>query len=415
MASSIPEQYRAVDPFASYNSNTVNQLTEMVSRADNVLDTPCGLDVTSDGTSQTTVAVQPGYCYKDDVMITVTEEHIVDFTDSDHYTFFDDGFNEAGYYYIVLEYTYVKSRPAPEAKIKIVKPSQRSNYSYDSAADALLFLKAVNIIWSGSEFVIDSLYDYDPTITDNKRNFARTYVGGVTPLPTHDSCRDKGRIVYDIVNDEFYFGYAGGWIKLNEPTAIVDTTNVTAGDLCYVDSAGQAAAAIVTSIDTAAEMVAISIGVSGQAVLIGEAQDVNVESTSPAIAVGDLLYLSETEAGSVTSTQPSPLYQVVGRATSAESGSKVDILFFGRAVQEATGAAKVVDTLSGGDWNLSGGSYYGDVDISDLNISNQEVVVSCKDSSNLVISPEDVDLSVADTVRIWMPVNTETLVVTVVG
>ena len=71
MASSIPEQYRAVDPFASYNSNTVNQLTELRSRAENVLDNPCGLDVVSDTTSPTTaVVVQPGYAYKDDVMIT---------------------------------------------------------------------------------------------------------------------------------------------------------------------------------------------------------------------------------------------------------------------------------------------------------------------------------------------------------
>ncbi|MCK5608390.1 hypothetical protein KAR91_41290 [Candidatus Pacearchaeota archaeon] len=421
MASTIPEQYRAVDPFASYNSNTVNQLSEIRSRAENVLDIPCGLDVVIDSTSPLdTVIVKPGYAFKDDIIITVTEDHTVDFNDTDQYISFDIAEIIAGYYYIVLEYTYVKSRPAPQARIKIVAPDQRNNYDYGSSSTSLVFLKAV-LVSSVGPIVITSVHDYDPTITDNKREFAKRYAGSVTNLPTHAQCRDQGRFAYDIVADEFWFGYEDRWERLNvSGTFNIDTENVTIGDLCYVDANGQAALADSTSVVTAAEMVAIEIGLAangtGQARLNGYVQNVNVEAGSPGIIVGDLLYLSNSEPGTVTSTRPSPLYQVVGRALTVEAASKVDILFFGRAVLETTTTARVTDTLTGADWVLDAGSYRGDVDITGLAITGQDVIVSCRDTADdMVIAPQDIELSVADTVRIWMPVNTVTLVVAVVG
>jgi len=423
MDSSIPEQYRAVDPFASYDSNTVNQLVEIRARAENVLDIPCGLDVISDSTSPNdTVIVRPGYAFKDDVMIYVSEEHSVDFNDQDQYVSFGSGFDEAGNYYIVLEYTYIKSRPAPQARIKIVKPSQRGNYDYGNSSTSLVFLKSVNVIWTGSEFNINSLADYDSTLIVNQRQFAKMYGGAVVTLPTFDRCRDRGRILYVLSEDKFYFGLDGAW-KLVGGSSLefaIDTDSVTVGDLCYVDSTGKAAAAIVTSSDTAADMIAIEIGTvalgTGKVTLTGHVEDVNVDSTSPAIVIGDLLYLSGSEAGTVTSTETSPLSQVVGRALTDEAASKVDILFFPRAVLESGTTAKITDTLSGVDWVLDSGSYRGDVDISGLNITGQDVTVSCRDTADdMVITPQDIDLSVADTVRIWMPANTVTLVVSVVG
>ena len=167
-------------------------------------------------------------------------------------------------------------------------------------------------------------------------------------------------------------------------------------------------------------MIAIEIGTvalgTGKVTLTGHVEDVNVDSASPAIVIGDLLYLSGSEAGTVTSTETSPLSQVVGRALTDDAASKVDILFFPRAVLESGTTAKITDTLSGVDWVLDSGSYRGDVDISGLNITGQDVTVSCRDTADdMVITPQDIDLSVADTVRIWMPANTVTLVVSVVG
>lgn len=295
MASSIPEQYRAVDPFASYNSGTVNQITEIKSRGDNVLDNRCGLDVVEDATSNTDVTLLPGYCYKDDVMIHITEEHNVDFTDSEHYISFDTGFDEVGYYYIVLEYTYVKSRPAPEARIKIVKPSQRSNYDYGTSSTSLIFLKAVKVIWTGAEFNVDPadpVHDYDPTITTNEREYAISYASTVSQMPSFEQCRDEGRIIYDTETQQYSLGTYGGWLSL--------------------------------------------------------ATKYNYTITAP------------------------------------------------------------------GDWTLSGSDYYHDIDVSGLNMSG-DAIVSCKDTStDLVITPGDIDFSISNTIRIWMPVNTVSLSVTIV-
>lgn len=427
MASTIPEQYRAVDPFASYNSNTVNQLTEMRSRAENVLDIPCGLDVVADETSSSVVTVRPGYAFKDDVMIYVSEEQTVDFSDDDQYITTPTVGDPlvTGYSYIVLEYTFIKSRPAPQANIKIVRPGERNNYDYGSSSTSLIFLKAVNIT-SISPITVGSVWDYDPSpgYQDNKREYAKRYAGSVTNLPTHAQCRDQGRFAYDAVSDEFWFGYEDRWERLNVAgTFNIDTTAVDVGDLCYVDSNGEAAAAIATGITTAAEMVAIEIGRAangtGQARLNGYVQSVNVEAAAPAFVVGALLYLSDSEAGTVTGVQPDPLYQVVGRALTDQPGpgGTVDILFFPRALQETTTTARLTDTITApGDWTLSGSDYYYDVDITDLGLSDEDVIVSCRDhADDMVITPQDIELSIADTVRIWMPVNTVTMTVTVVG
>ncbi len=213
MANTIPEQYRAVDPFASYNSNTVNQITEVRSRGENVLDNRCGLDVVADATSASTAVVQPGYCFKDDIMIRVTEEHDVDLTDQDNYVSFDLVEYTTGYYYIVLEYTYVKSRPAPEATIKVIMPGQRGNYDYGSSSTSLIFLKAVYVS-STAPFTIDTFHDYDPTLTDNERTYAKRYVTPFTQLPSHEQCEHEGMLAYETDSETYWIGTSTAWIRL---------------------------------------------------------------------------------------------------------------------------------------------------------------------------------------------------------
>jgi hypothetical protein len=158
MASNIPSQARAVDPFASYNSNSVNMLTRAVTHGEDGISSALSCDVIADAVSNTKVIVQPGFVFSDDVWIHISAQHTVDFTDSDHYFNFDTGFDEAGYYYIVLEYIYQKSRPAPQAKLLIVKPSQRSAYT---EGGQWLFLKAVKVEGVGTFHAV-SLHDYDP-------------------------------------------------------------------------------------------------------------------------------------------------------------------------------------------------------------------------------------------------------------
>jgi hypothetical protein len=222
MASSVPTQERAVDPFASYNSNTVNRLTRMITRGIDGLANYNSLQVTSDSTSPlSAVVLSDGVIFKDDVLLTMTADHTVDFYDSQHY--FNTGtgvFNEAGIYYIVLEYTYAKSRPAPDAMAKILKPSQRSSISGPS----LFFLKAVEVIFNGSTFEIDStgFYDYDPEDTSVRREYVSWYMSVETALPTFEASRDTGRMVYDSVTDDVWFGLKDQWLQV--PIGILKLT-----------------------------------------------------------------------------------------------------------------------------------------------------------------------------------------------
>ena len=148
--SNIPaNQQRAVDPFASYNSNVVNQLTRMNTyrggESNGLIAIHPDLQVTlNPGTPLYIVDVSPGIAYKDDVFLRLSEIHSVDFRLSENYVDFGTGFDETGYYYIVLEYNYVKSRPAPQVKIKIVKPSQRVNFDWsDPSLNDFIFLNCI--------------------------------------------------------------------------------------------------------------------------------------------------------------------------------------------------------------------------------------------------------------------------------
>jgi len=221
--SNIPaNQQRAVDPFASYNSNVVNQLTRMNTyrggESNGLIATHPDLQVTlNPGTPLYIIDVSPGIAYKDDVFLRLSETHSVDFRLSENYVDFGTGFDETGYYYIVLEYNYMKSRPAPQVKIKIVKPSQRGNFDWsDPSLNDFIFLKAVNVIDYLSAQAIDqvtttNLFDVDPEDADAKRRYVMEYAGTEVVLPTFDATKDVSRIVYDVNLDKFWFGYSDRW------------------------------------------------------------------------------------------------------------------------------------------------------------------------------------------------------------
>ena len=108
MASTTPTQERVVDPFASYNSNIVNRITEIVTQNSNGLLTIPSLQVTLGALPLTTVDVAPGYIVKDDVLIKITATHQVDITDGDQWEGGSPLPFPSGYCYLVLKYTYQK-------------------------------------------------------------------------------------------------------------------------------------------------------------------------------------------------------------------------------------------------------------------------------------------------------------------
>jgi len=413
-SSSIPSQDRAVDPFASYNSDTVNELTRMLTYGEDGLATNKSCDISLDSTSNTKVNLSTGFLYKDDVRIEITAEHIVDFTDSNQYYNFDTGFDEAGYYYVVLEYIFVKSRPAPEAKILIIKPSQRAAYS---PGGSWLFLKAVKVEGPGPFYVV-SVHDRDPENPTNERTFIKFYAGSEVSIPTHTPQRDTSRIAYAIEEDSFIFGLSDKWGVLGELFDLIyekDTSGFAKGDLIYTTNTGNLAKAVSTLPSSSADGVVVKVATAGKIQTTSKVLDVPIEP-GVTLETGQLLYLSKSTPGSITNLATSPYSQFVGRCLSVDS-TTADILFVRgepSRVGDADLAVYVTDYLDSTSWIMFGASYYQDVDISPIDERN--VIVTIWDSTTeMKIEPEDIEFVNVNTMRIWMNNNSQNLNVIAVG
>ena len=162
----IPVQTCSISPYSSYNSNVVNALTRLISNGTNCVIASAPITVALDSTSS--ITVNQVHCIKDDVLIQISDITI-DLTDADSYANPSGGhFNEDGYYYVVLEYTYIKSKPAPVAAIKIILPSQRTDPAVFNTAH--LFLAALNIQTNSIENILSG----DPEIPANKVPYSET-------------------------------------------------------------------------------------------------------------------------------------------------------------------------------------------------------------------------------------------------
>ena len=406
--SSTPTQIRTIDAFAEYNSNVANRLTRMLTQNDNVLLSTNSLSLTQDSTSPTTVAVvRTGTVFKDDVLIEIPTEHRVDFTDSDNYIV-GSPLSEAGYYYIVLEYTYVKSRPAPDVDIKILLPSQRGGYPVDS----LMLLGVVEVALAGSVFRIvpsNPFHNFDPENTSNRREFVKFYAGTEINLPVHETFRDQSRLAYDPETNKFWLGYEDTWEEFGTGGSVIniDTTGTAVGELCYIDTTGASVPAIATDLTTGADIAVKAVGTavdsSGKGLTSGIAEDVPIE-TAIVITTGDLLYLSETEAGTITNVKTSPFYQVVGRAlTSGDSANPIDIIFSPKLVL----ADSVEGQMSGWTGPDGVGLYYHDIDISSLEVQNAVISQFYDDATDFQIQPAEVEIrNAGDVLRVYFSVNT---------
>lgn len=408
---SIPTQERVVDPFASYNSNVVNKITQVVSHDVEGLLTVGSLQVTIDSTTPNyVVEVSEGFAIKDDVLIHITSPHRVDFRDADNYVNPSTVLpQQGGYHYIVLDYAYAKSRPAPQASIKILKPTERNLLSL-STNYILLKIVDLDIV---SPHTIEGVYDYDPENPSNERMYLRYYAGGAVTRPTFDPERDQGRVIFETSNDKYYFGYLSEWRELTAGGVTIDintldTTGVTVGSLCYVDNNRVAQLAVATGVNTGADIVAIGIGLavggSGRASISGFVEQVPVE-TGAVVSTGDLLYLSATDPGTVTNVRTRPFYQVVGRAlSSGNSANPIDMIFDPKVVIGFGVEGQVTPTT------VHALGYYSDIDVSQLDGSNAYICQWYDDATDRQIVPTAVEVrDGGQTLRVIMDVNTITL------
>jgi len=259
----------------------------------------------------TSIIISTGTFFKDDCLHSIDSDFSVNMVEQDFYVDSSLGFwNEVGYYFIVADYTYVKSKPAPRVSIKIIKPSQHALLT-----SAYLFLKAVLVSFNGATFEITSIHDFLPTNPLIRRSYAKTYLDAEDTLPTFDVNRDEGRMVYTRDNEGIYFGQSGRWESVQAVRDEIDTVACTVGQLGYIGADGAIYPAISTSPGTFADCAVLQVGTkadgSGQVRLFGKVLDVPIQ-TGITISIGEKVYLSETTAGSITNLISTPYAQGVG-------------------------------------------------------------------------------------------------------
>ncbi len=328
MANIYPTQTRTIDPYSSYASDNVNKFTRLVTNNQNCIYSTHSIDVFSDPTNpNTSILISTGQCFKDDVLISIDDQKQVDMSNINYYVS-GPAWNEQGYYYVLLEYTYTKSRPAPKASIKILKPSQRSIFE---TSDAYLFLKAVYVSFNGSTFEIETLHDYDPENPDNRRIYSPLFAGVEDYLPTFNQNDHEGKIIYVRKNKLIYWGTNSGWEEFSSIRAPANTQHTDIGTIGYFSDTGFIEPAIATNYSTFANCITLTVGEqsdgSGNVRLYGMAYNVKVEPGIN-IVTGQTVYLSPNVAGTCTNVKP-PLSneQIIGRAISDSNSSMVNIWF----------------------------------------------------------------------------------------
>lgn len=156
MAIIAPAQQRSMDPFSDHRfSSVINRLSRIISGGNPCILSP-GVSFTLDLQDYHTVTIGPGICIKDDVLIHITEDYTVDFSDSDY--FLDGSMDAAGDYYVVMAYAYTRSLPAPRAWLRIIKDVVGT---YNPTNH--IFLGMAVVIWNAGlgRFEVDSITTAD--------------------------------------------------------------------------------------------------------------------------------------------------------------------------------------------------------------------------------------------------------------
>jgi hypothetical protein len=276
----IPEHVCTISPFDGYNSNVVNRLTRLTSNnEDCVLSSDI---IEADSTSDNIVTLHAGSVIKDDVFISI-QDIDVDFNDPLFY-YYGSIWDESGYYYVLLYYVYEKTKPAPQPKIQILKPSERSAYA---PGGAFVLIKVVRVACA-TTFYAAEILDHDPQApyTDNKVIYSKTYIGLENDQPIFDYDRDHGRLL--LTTDDYLLQYGGetSWIILGGGTAELENLRIFVGADGPTDTTPDYTSIrhIVqnTSLETAISKLDLSLGLSDLVKVLS-----NVDGTTPSILSPD--------------------------------------------------------------------------------------------------------------------------------
>jgi len=397
MSDAIFQQNRAIDPFSSYFSNNVNKITKIVSKDQNCLLGNHYLDCISN--DSTSIILLTGFCLKDDVLIECTSNFNINMTDSDFYIVGNGipPFTEVGYYYIVLDYTNNQVKPAPQASIKILNPSEQALLT-----SSYLFLKAVEVSWNGATFQIDDVHDYDPDNPSIKREFSITNLDTEFELPsTFVQIEDEGRLKYIKPIDKIFVGTQNCWVDTNPVVDTYDTTNCSIGQPVYVKNDEKCYPAIATSFSTLSEAIVLYSGTNGKVQLTGRINNVQIE-TGISINVNDNVFLSENEAGTITNVEPAISQHMGVCVDIGDSTSTCSLWFLGISSLDAKEnlwdrvaltstlvphtANDNVD-LGSGNFTTTGNITGGRLDIDNIRIDGN-TISSLDSDGDIILSPD---------------------------
>ena len=171
MPVNAPQQQRTADPYSEQRySSVINRFTRMVTGGKNViLQADQSFIITIDDWK--TITVKPGLFVKDDALIHMTDDYTIDFTDELMYVDAAGVMTISDYYYIVAEYTYSRSLPAPKSYYRII----RDENIFLNFQTSYLYLGNIFVKWNDglSRFEIDltkSVYYQHPTTATGVRS-----------------------------------------------------------------------------------------------------------------------------------------------------------------------------------------------------------------------------------------------------
>ncbi|MCK5016123.1 MAG: hypothetical protein KAS32_03545 [Candidatus Peribacteraceae bacterium] len=150
MGGVAPTQVRSVDPYSEQRfSSVINRMTRIITNGEDAILLPDTSLVPSKLDFET-VSLTSGICIKDDVFIQVTEPFTqLDANDAvyyvDNYLGGTGGMDSTGVYYIVIDYSYERSLPAPVAHYRFIKDLASF---YDGFESKYIFLGIANIIYN---------------------------------------------------------------------------------------------------------------------------------------------------------------------------------------------------------------------------------------------------------------------------
>lgn len=154
MALTAPLQERSVDPYSNRRfASVLNRITRIASGGRDVILFP-NQSFRLTHLNYREIEVSSGICVKDDVLIHITEDFDVDFSNNDYYVDDSGGMTQEGYYFIVLSYVFARSLPAPRAWIQIIRNTGTEGELdglYYGREHAYIFLGSATVEWNGSQ------------------------------------------------------------------------------------------------------------------------------------------------------------------------------------------------------------------------------------------------------------------------